>query len=174
MTASSQRRSLCELQCTPHPTLQVVVVTPTKNYTVEQQKQLLLDMGDEGGVSGAGGDKGMCFARAGRLLHGRIMVGGLPVMPHEPMIGRACTCSPQVPADSSSLYMSSQCRFDPARLSGTRTTMTTLNVQASLLDDSWARSEALLKRGPVAGLETFCLYGGCKGNPRSGAKSCGA
>lgn len=31
--------------------LQTVIATPTKNYTVQDQKQLLLDMGDVGGVS---------------------------------------------------------------------------------------------------------------------------
>jgi len=31
--------------------LQTVIATPTKNYTVLDQKQLLLDMGDVGGVS---------------------------------------------------------------------------------------------------------------------------
>lgn len=32
---------------------QTIISTPTKNYTVLEQKQLLLDMGDVGGVSGA-------------------------------------------------------------------------------------------------------------------------
>jgi hypothetical protein len=31
--------------------VQVVVSTPTKNYTAMEQKQLLLDMGDSAGVS---------------------------------------------------------------------------------------------------------------------------
>jgi hypothetical protein len=31
--------------------LQTVIITPTKNYTVLEQKQLMLDMGDVGGVS---------------------------------------------------------------------------------------------------------------------------
>lgn len=56
----------------------VVVSTPTRNYTVVEQKQLLLDMGDEGG--------------------------------------------------------------------------------ASIMDDSWRRSEDVLKHGPVPGVETWCLY----------------
>lgn len=31
-------------------------------------------------------------------------------------------------------------------------------VQASLLDDSWQRSEKILEHGPIEGLPTYCLY----------------
>jgi hypothetical protein len=31
-------------------------------------------------------------------------------------------------------------------------------AQASLLDDSWQRSEKILEHGPIEGLETYCLY----------------
>lgn len=34
--------------------LQTIISTPTKNYTVLEQKQLMLDMGDIGGVSNGG------------------------------------------------------------------------------------------------------------------------
>jgi hypothetical protein len=31
-------------------------------------------------------------------------------------------------------------------------------VQASLLDNSWQRSEKILEHGPIEGLDTYCLY----------------